>query len=183
MLSSFEDCQVTPFVFCLADDGSHQVYHAPLSGHLSDHIANELGNHRSMSLHPLEELSATARITNISAMGHPDFIEKLVLDSQGHAHLTAYSGGGIYNPDAYWLDIHHSNVCKGSALMELKAEIDAERVIVFGDGDNDLSMFASSDESFATDNALLHIKEAASDVIGHHDKDGVARYLRKRYDL
>ncbi|MBJ7538815.1 HAD family hydrolase [Marinomonas transparens] len=183
MLSSFEEHQVTPFVFCLADDGSHQVYHAPLTGHLSDHIANELGNHDNMSLHPLHELSENARITNISAMGHPDFIKKLVLDSQGHVHLTAYSGGGIYNPDAYWLDIHHSNVCKGSALMELKAEMGAERVIVFGDGDNDLSMFEKSDESFATENAPLHIKEAATNIIGHHDEDGVAKYLRQRYNL
>ena len=67
--------------------------------------------------------------------------------------------------------------------MELKAEMGAQRVIVFGDGDNDLSMFETSDEAFATENALEHIKDAANGVIGHHDEDGVARYLRKRYDL
>ena len=67
--------------------------------------------------------------------------------------------------------------------MELKAEIGAERLVVFGDGDNDLSMFSASDEAFATDNALVHVKDAATDVIGHHDEDGVARYLRKRYNL
>ncbi|MGO2355973.1 MAG: HAD hydrolase family protein [Marinomonas foliarum] len=183
LLTSFEENQVTPFVFCLEDDGSHKVYHSPLTGHLSDHIANELGNHTNMSLHPISELSNNSKITNISAMGHPTFIDKIIEDSQKHSHLTAYSGGGIYNPDAFWLDIHHSNVCKGSALMELKAEVGAERLIVFGDGDNDLTMFSQSDEAFATENALSHVKEAASDVIGHHDEDGVAKYLRKRYDL
>ncbi|MDE8602879.1 HAD-IIB family hydrolase [Marinomonas sp. RSW2] len=183
LLSSFEENDITPFIFCLEEDGSHRVYHSPLQGHLSDHIANELGNHKNMSLHPLSELTHNARITNISAMGQPEFIDKIIKDSQEHSHLTAYSGGGIYHPDAYWLDIHHSNVCKGSALMELKAEIGAERLIVFGDGDNDLSMFSASDEAFATDNALIHVKEAATNVIGHHDEDGVARYLRKRYNL
>jgi Cof subfamily protein (haloacid dehalogenase superfamily) len=183
LLSSFEENQVIPFIFCLEDDGSHRVYHLPLNDHLSDHIANELGNHKSMSLHPLAELSHTARITNISAMGSSTLIESIVKASNQYDHLTAYSGGGIYNPDAYWLDIHHSNVCKGSALMELKKEVGAESLIVFGDGDNDLSMFSMSDEAFATENAHNHIKDAATDVIDHHDKDGVAKYLRKRYDL
>lgn len=183
LLSSFEEHQVTPFIFCLEDDGSHRVYHAPLTGHLSDHIANELGNHKSMSLHPLEELSNEAKITNISAMGSPTLINHIVEASNKHDHLTAYSGGGIYNPDAYWLDVHHSNVCKGSALMELKEEIGAERLTVFGDGDNDLSMFSVSNEAFATENAHNHIKDAATDVIDHHDRDGVAKFLRKRYDL
>ncbi|REG86465.1 HAD family hydrolase [Marinomonas pollencensis] len=182
-LSAFAEHQVTPFVFCLAEDGSHKVYHSPLLGNLSDHIANELGSHEQLSLHPIEELSTNAVITNISAMGKPELVESLVAGCQQQDHLTAYSGGGIYTQDAYWLDIHHSGACKGSSLMELKAEMGAQRVIVFGDGDNDLSMFENADEAFATQNALEHVKAAATDVIGHHDEDGVARYLRKRYDL
>lgn len=182
-LLSFEEHQVVPFIFCLDRNGAHKVYHAPLNGQLSDYIANELGSHDQLSLHPIEELDGDAVITNISALGRPELVESIVLASREHKHLTAYSGGGIYNKDAYWLDIHHSDACKGSSLMELKAEIGAERVIAFGDGDNDLTMFSMADESFATDNALDHIKEAASMVIGHHDEDGVARYLRERYSL
>lgn len=182
-LDFFADNKITPFIFCLEDDGSHRVYHTQLHGHLSDNIANELGNHKNMSLHPLADMTHTSKITNISAMGKPDLIDKIVEASKDYEHLTAYSGGGIYNADAAWLDVHHSKVCKGSALMELKEEIGAERLIVFGDGDNDLSMFATADEAYATDNALDHIKIAAAGVIGHHDEDGVAKYLRKRYDL
>ena len=180
---AFEDHQVIPFVFCLERDGSHKVYHSPLNGHLSDHIANQLSAHDKISLHPITDLSPEAVITNISAMGRPDLVKSIVAYCQKYTYLTAYSGGGIYTQDAYWLEIHHSSACKGSSLMELKAEMGAQRVIVFGDGDNDLSMFETSDEAFATENALEHIKDAANGVIGHHDEDGVARYLRKRYDL
>ncbi|MDB4837383.1 Cof-type HAD-IIB family hydrolase [Marinomonas sp.] len=183
LLSAFEENQITPFVFCLDKDGSHKVYHAPLNGHLSDHIANELGSHNSMSLHPLSELPDQARITNISAMGVPSLINNIVSESHKHEHLTAYSGGGIYNPDAYWLDIHHSHVNKGAALTELKKEMSADSIIVFGDGDNDQSMFDIANEAFAMENAGDVLKESATDVIGHHDQDGVAKYLRKRYDL
>ncbi|WP_233407531.1 HAD-IIB family hydrolase [Marinomonas spartinae] len=182
-LLSFEMHEITPFVFCLDESGSHKVYHPTLKGSLSDHIANELGSHDQLSLHPIEELDPHAVITNISALGRPELIERIVIDSREHKHITAYSGGGIYNKDAYWLDIHHSGACKGSSLMELKEELGAQRVIVFGDGDNDLTMFAMADEAYATDNALEHIKKAADHVIGHHDEDGVARYLRERYSL
>ncbi|MCV2402155.1 HAD family hydrolase [Marinomonas sp. C2222] len=183
LLSTFEENNVTPFVFYLDEDGTHKVYHAPLSGPLSDHIANELGSHKNMSLYPLTELPDQTRITNISAMGEPGVINNIVSESHNHDHLTAYSGGGIYHPNAYWLDIHHSNVDKGSALMELKQEMGANTMLVFGDGDNDLSMFSIADEAFAMENAAKHVKEAATEIIGHHDEDGVAKYLRKRYNL
>ena len=58
-----------------------------------------------------------------------------------------------------------------------------ERIVCFGDSDNDLSMFALADESYAPANAKQHIKERASQIIGHHDEDGIARFLRERFDL
>ena len=57
------------------------------------------------------------------------------------------------------------------------------RVICFGDNDNDLSMFALADESYAPENANDAVKRAATAVIGHHDDEGIARFLRKRFAL
>jgi hydroxymethylpyrimidine pyrophosphatase-like HAD family hydrolase len=57
------------------------------------------------------------------------------------------------------------------------------RVICFGDSDNDLSMFALADESYAPENAREEVRAAATAVIGHHDEDGIARFLRERYHL
>ncbi len=182
-LLSFNKHQVIPFVFCLDKNGYYKVYHPPLNGQMSDCIAHELENKNQLSLHPIEELSSNALIINISALGHPELVERIVLDSKGYKNITAYSGSDIYNKDAHWLDIHHSGACKGSSLGELKKEIGAKHIIVFGDGDNDLTMFAMADEAYATDNALDHVKDAATNTIGHHNEDGVARYLRERYSL
>ncbi|MBE9539238.1 MAG: HAD hydrolase family protein, partial [Proteobacteria bacterium] len=33
------------------------------------------------------------------------------------------------------------------------------------------------------DNARDEIKEVATAVIGHHDEDGIARFLRDRFEL
>lgn len=49
--------------------------------------------------------------------------------------------------------------------------------------DNDLSMFKLADEAYAPSNAKPYIKDAATSVIGHHDEDGIARFLRERFSL
>ncbi|MEM1189501.1 MAG: HAD hydrolase family protein, partial [Pseudomonadota bacterium] len=58
-----------------------------------------------------------------------------------------------------------------------------KRVVCFGDSDNDLSMFACADEAYAPLNAKESVKSAATAVIGHHDADGIARFLRERFEL
>ena len=65
----------------------------------------------------------------------------------------------------------------------MKTLLGIERVICFGDSDNDLSMFATADESYAPANANDRIKSAATAVIGHHDEEGIARFLRQRFAL
>ena len=82
-----------------------------------------------------------------------------------------------------WLDVHHTDASKGGAIESFKELLGFERVICFGDSDNDLSMFEAADESYAPANATDHIKSAATAVIGHHDEEGIARFLRERFAL
>jgi hypothetical protein len=44
-------------------------------------------------------------------------------------------------------------------------------------------MFKLADEAYAPSNAKPYIKDAATSVIGHHDEDGIARFLRERFSL
>jgi hydroxymethylpyrimidine pyrophosphatase-like HAD family hydrolase len=44
-------------------------------------------------------------------------------------------------------------------------------------------MFEAADESYAPANANERIKDAATAVIGHHDEEGIAHFLRQRFDL
>ena len=65
----------------------------------------------------------------------------------------------------------------------MKELLGVERVICFGDNDNDISMFEVADESYAPANATEAIKSAATAVIGHHDEEGIAHFLRERFAL
>ena len=68
-------------------------------------------------------------------------------------------------------------------MTQLKADLGVSRVICFGDSDNDLSMFEIADESYAPSNARAAVRDAATEVIGHHDADGISRFLRRRFEL
>ena len=95
----------------------------------------------------------------------------------------AYAGIAIEGDGWHWIDVHHSAASKGGAIAQLKQDLGVSRVICFGDSDNDISMFAMADESYAPSNAKDPVKKAATAVIGHHDDDGIARFLRDRFKL
>jgi Cof subfamily protein (haloacid dehalogenase superfamily) len=184
---------VAPFVFTLQPGNRHVVYHTPLQ----NEVENKLGLKGSGTFHemyltplipdisvlPADQLPADVEITNISAIGSPDAIAGIQELIRGEQHLVAYSGGAWEGEGWNWIDIHHSDASKGGAIETLRRQLQASRVVCFGDSDNDLSMFAQADESYAPDNASAHIKKAATAVIGHHNEDGIARFLRQRFQI
>jgi hypothetical protein len=128
-------------------------------------------------------MPADADITNISALDKPARIQAIAAMVENEDNLVAYSGDALEGAELSWIDIHHSNASKGNAVDVLKRELGIQRVLCFGDSDNDLSMFALADECYAPDNAKPYVKAAASAVIGHHNEDGIARFLRERFGL
>ena len=64
---------------------------------------------------------------------------------------------------------------------ELKEKGGYDRVISFGDAINDLPMFQISDECYAVGNAIEELKNTATAVIGDHDADAVAMWLKANY--
>lgn len=55
--------------------------------------------------------------------------------------------------------------------------LNCEKLIVFGDGKNDIDMFQMADESYAVSNAHEDLKKYATEVILSNDEDGVAKWL------
>lgn len=66
---------------------------------------------------------------------------------------------------------------KGLAIQRIKQLCGCQRVIVFGDSANDISMFQMADESYATQNAIDELKEIATGIIESNQTDGVAKWL------
>jgi hypothetical protein len=183
VLEAFMDQSVSPFIFTVAPGDRHGVYHLPLQTRAEHRLAAHLVKLEGMELFPVAALPCDADITNISALGPRHGIEHVLQHISVQQHLVAYSGSASEGDQLYWIDIHHSDASKGSAIAALKRDLGVNRVICFGDSDNDLSMFALADECYAPSNAKDSVKAVATAVIGHHDEDGIAEFLRRRFHL
>lgn len=78
-------------------------------------------------------------------------------------------------------DIHitHQAATKEHAIYELEKIINVskEEMIGVGDGHNDLHLFKAVGYKVAMGNAVPELKEAADEVIGDINEDGLARYF------
>lgn len=89
----------------------------------------------------------------------------------------------IYQRDLYsgaqWCELLPARATKAAAALELKRMLGCDNLVCFGDGRNDLKLFAASDERYAMANAVPELKAAATAVIGSNAEDGVARWIEE----
>lgn len=91
----------------------------------------------------------------------------------------------VYHQDIYsgeqWLEFMPKSASKANAICRLKEHLKCDRVVVFGDGKNDVDMFQQADEAYAVENAVEELKQIATGIIGSNNEDGVARWLMENY--
>jgi HAD superfamily hydrolase (TIGR01484 family) len=80
-----------------------------------------------------------------------------------------------------WLDLAPVGVSKASGLAVVARELDVERseVLAIGDGRNDTDMLRWAGRGVAMGQAIEDVREAADDVTGTADDDGVALELER----
>ena len=87
----------------------------------------------------------------------------------------------VFQTDIYtktqWLEIMPKAASKANAIKQLKALLGCDKLIVFGDGKNDIDMFELADEAYAVSNAVDELKNIATGIISSNDDDGVAKWL------
>ncbi|MGE0623686.1 MAG: HAD-IIB family hydrolase [Pseudomonadales bacterium] len=174
---------VAPFLFTLEAGNRHAIYHTPLKTAAERDLTEAFARRPDVHVLPAASLPAEAEITNVSALGPGHAIDAIAEMIRDEPDLVAYHGPAIEGDGLKWIDIHHKRASKGGAVEVLRRELGASRVVCFGDSDNDLSMFTTADEAYAPANASDEVRAAATAVIGHHDEDGIARFLRERFDL
>ena len=71
----------------------------------------------------------------------------------------------------------------GLAMLRSKLGIDRMHVIAFGDNENDLEMLEGAGIGVAMGNSKQYVKDAANEVTGDNDHDGVAEFLERCFGL
>ena len=84
--------------------------------------------------------------------------------------------------DEYWLEICPQNCTKAKSILKLKEQLGYEKLVVFGDSLNDISMFKIADEAYAVSNAMDELKKYATGVIGSNEEDAVVEFLKDRFN-
>lgn len=85
-----------------------------------------------------------------------------------------------YNKEQIWFEIFSRNASKASAILQVLELTHADRLVCFGDNNNDISMITAADIGVAVANACGELKSAADIVIGNNDEGAVAEFIRSR---
>lgn len=186
VVSAYRDAEGGGFLFTLppSPDGRDvfEIYHInPLN-----EVEREFMNERLASpfKHFLVPESGVSEI--------PDTIENAVLFFGMQPKETA---AAIYkrlneiphiNPMLYhdWhgeeiaeIEAFPESTTKAKAIRRLAERVGADRIVVYGDNVNDLSMMRMADWSVAVANAVDEVKYAADEVIDSNAADAVARHI------
>lgn len=111
-----------------------------------------------------------------TCIDEPEKLEPLYHKFQSDYHV-------VYQRDIYsgeqWLEIMPKETSKANAVLQLKKQLQCDKLVVFGDGMNDIDMFEIADEAYAVENAVSELKEIATGIVGQNNEDGVAKWLKK----
>jgi len=129
------------------------------------------------------EVALGERVVGFTLFAEREVVGELAAELRGElAELVQLHGfENFYCPGWWELSIHDRSATKASAIAELRRSLDLDlegsRLVVFGDGINDLDMFAHADHAVAVENAVPELRAVASEIAGRHDEDGVVRWL------
>ena len=168
---------VYPFVYAFVDGAERVSYSEP---HLSADMREFLG---------LRAFDPRRRPTVPERMFDGEIFHIVCMDS-AEKLFPLYERlkdtfGCHYGKDMYsgkpWLEIHPKAATKANAMLKLKHMLGCDKVICFGDGKNDISMFRVADACYAMANADLELKKIATAVIGSNEEDSVAKWLLENW--
>lgn len=170
---------VYPFIYSVTDDNRLTVYRgeAPLS-RTEENFCSErrgLALKRFVFSRPGGYGGAFPGAILLLGISAIERIEALADALRGRGGLSVSAYADIFNPKVGYIEVFAAGVSKAEAVMRLKRETGADRLVVYGDNLNDLTMFEVADEAVAVANARPEVKERAARVIGPNTADAVAR--------
>lgn len=134
-------------------------------------------------LHPVtcrEELAGD-EIFYFNCIGKKEDLDALHEEVENSLDMKCIYERETYQTD-YWCEIMPRSTSKGAAAEELKKILAAEKLVVFGDGINDVELFKSADEKYAMKNADESLKALATSVIGYSEEDGVVKFIMENLE-
>lgn len=171
------DGGVFPFTYAFIGGEEHFSYStAHASADMQEFLAMRRDDVRKRPTTPMGMFDG--EIFHFTAM---DTAEKLFpLYEKLKDEFGCHYGNDLYSGKP-WLEIHPKGATKANAILALKRILGCDKIVCFGDGKNDISMFEIADECYAVANAAPELKTKATATIGTNESDAVAKWLAENY--
>lgn len=170
--------EVYPIVYAYID-GKEKFSFVPelCSDGMNKFLASRRGDIRTNAVGASDDLKS-GKIFYITCIDEPRKLEPLYRKYRDACHCVYQTD--IYTKDQ-WLEMIPLQVSKANAIKQLQPLLKFDKLVVFGDGKNDMDMFKLADESYAVQNAQEDLKRIATAVIPSNDEDGVAKWLAENW--
>lgn len=169
---------INPFVYYFAPESPDilSVYHISDMNEAEDDFYQQR-RHLRLKRFTFESRWQGSDVVLLFGCGPTDQIRAAVDTLQRVTPLFISSYPDILRPGSSIIEAFAPGVSKASAIVDMADRVGADRIVVFGDNVNDLSMFEIADRAIAVSNALSSVKAAADQVIGPNYDDAVARFI------
>lgn len=179
VLDELYDNRIYPIVYAYIE-GKEKFSFIPelCTAGMKKFIDSRSGDIRTNVVKTTNELKS-GDIFYITCIDEPDKLKPLYDKYKNTFHC-------VYQTDIYtneqWLEIMPLAASKSNAIKQLQGLLKCDKLVVFGDGKNDIDMFELADESYAVQNAHEDLKKYATAIIPSNDEDGVARWLDSTFN-
>ncbi len=179
LLDELMERDIYPIVFSIID-GAEKMSYVPskISAETKRFIDMRNGDIRMNPVDDPQRLHA-GDIFDITCIDQYDKLQPFYEKCKDH--YQAIFQLDIYTNDP-WLEILPKGTSKANAIKEVAQYYHCDKVVVFGDGMNDIEMFKMADESYAVRNAVPALKEIATGIIAGNNDDAVAKWLKEHYN-
>lgn len=113
----------------------------------------------------------------IFAMNDYSRLEPIYNDVITHVDCSSVCYHDIFDSSAGLMETYAPGVSKAAAIRRLADEINADRLVVFGDNRNDIPMMEIADYAVAPENAVDEVKAVANEIIEPNHTHSVARFI------
>jgi Cof subfamily protein (haloacid dehalogenase superfamily) len=129
------------------------------------------------SIDEIEERLKTTRIQKIAYIQSPEYMSIII----SRMHDALPEGFGLMRVGEGWTEVSKEGVSKGEALLAYAAKrgIKPEEIMVFGDSENDISMFEVAGVAVAMGNAMPNAIARSNARTLSNDDNGVAVYIEE----
>lgn len=183
LLSAIADCGLQPLVY-LVRHGRDRVcwVEGDLSAGVAYFLGTRLGDPRLMPVRNWAEINSNAVFYIAIIAGASELAElneSLETGIRDACHVVLVED--IYTPGKYWLEFTSVVGTKAHAAEKIQTATRSDTLVCFGDGLNDLPLFAIADQAYAVANSTPEVKSQATAIIGSNTDEGVAAWLEAQF--